>query len=350
MQPPKFIISKKKVLEQYHKVEEICDFVSYSSKTNQIVTKILEENTNSLFSVHFMNELKHIKDNSRVLFIAQAWTQSQIQHLVNKGINSFIIDNEVDLNKLVLFLEGTEVKINLFLRIKFKENTIRTERYFVFGMNSEIVNKRIRELRSNEEIKSKIMSLGIHFHRKSQNISEWNLESEVESIIDKDVFDLIDVVNIGGGLPSEYANTNGNVVGGAIKGIKNFRLWLNQRKIKMIVEPGRFLAASSTKLVTEIIGIHGNNIIVNASVYGGNMDALIIPVKLLVEGELTDQDDLAKPYVVKGITPCSLDLFRYKVYLREPKLGDKITFLNAGAYNFSTDFCDLDKIDYEIVD
>ena len=39
----KFILSKSKVLEQYNKVKEIGDVVSYSSKTNQMVTKILEE-------------------------------------------------------------------------------------------------------------------------------------------------------------------------------------------------------------------------------------------------------------------------------------------------------------------
>ena len=55
-------------------------------------------------------------------------------------------------------------------------------------------------------------------------------------------------------------------------------------------------------------------------------------------------------YVVKGITPCSMDLFRYRVYLKDPKVGDKLTFLNAGAYNFSTDFCDLNKLNTEIID
>ncbi len=350
MERPKFIISKKKVLEQYTKLKEICDFVSYSSKTNQVITKILEDNTDSLFSVHFVNELKHVKDTSRVLFIAQAWNQPQISDLIARGINSFIVDNEADLNKLIIFLENNDFHINLFLRIKFKENTVKTERYFVFGMRSDVVNEKIRELRKNREIAGKLISLGIHFHRKSQNVSEWNLKEEFENIIEKDVLKLIDVVNVGGGLPSQYANTNVNVIEGVLAKIKGFRNWLKQSGVKMVVEPGRFLAASSVKLVAEIIGMYENNIIVNASVYNGDMDALIIPIKLLVEGELRKEGKFAKPYVIKGMTPCSMDLFRYRVYLKEPKLKDKIIFLNAGAYNFSTDFCDLDKIDYEIVE
>jgi len=45
-----------------------------------------------------------------------------------------------------------------------------------------------------------------------------------------------------------------------------------------------------------------------------------------------------------------MDIFRYCVFLPDKKVGDKIVFLNAGAYNFSTDFCNLEKIDTRILD
>jgi ornithine decarboxylase len=83
-------------------------------------------------------------------------------------------------------------------------------------------------------------------------------------------------------------------------------------------------------------------------VYNSDLDALIVPVKLLVEDEL--DKGKGKPYAVKGVTPCSMDLFRYKVYLDNPKVGDNIVFLNAGAYNFSSKFCNLDEIETEIID
>ncbi len=116
----------------------------------------------------------------------------------------------------------------------------------------------------------------------------------------------------------------------------------------MIIEPGRFIAAPSCKLETYIISVYENNIIVNASIYNSDMDAIIVPVKLLVEKELKKGE--SKPYVIKGITPCSMDLFRYRVYLNPPKVGDKLVFLNAGAYNFTTNFCDLEELETEIVD
>jgi len=339
MQKAKFVLSKKKLLEQYDKVKESCDIVSYSSKTNTIVTGILEKETDCLFSVHLSNELKNIEDKSRVIFLSQSWDQDFIKELIDLGIRYFVVDNENDLDELLKFLKNNDVKLNLFLRLKLKEHSVRTEKYFVFGMGSDVVNKRIRELRDNE----KIEKLGIHFNRKTQNMSEWDLKYEISNCID--VFDLIDFVNIGGGLPSEYANTNVDVIKTVFDKIKEFRNFLKEKNIKMIIEPGRFVAAPSVKLITYIKAVYENNIIVNASVYNTDLDALIVPVKLLVENEL----EKGKSYVIKGMTPCSLDLFRYKVYLDNPKVGDKLVFLNAGAYNFSSDFCDLEKLDIEII-
>ena len=68
----KFVLSKSKVLEQFNKVKQISDIVSYSSKTNPLVTAILEKESNCMFSIHAKEELKHINDKSRVLFLAQA--------------------------------------------------------------------------------------------------------------------------------------------------------------------------------------------------------------------------------------------------------------------------------------
>ncbi|MBT4935866.1 decarboxylase [Candidatus Woesearchaeota archaeon] len=343
----KFILSKNKVLEQYNKVAHAADIVSYSSKTNQIVTRILEKETNCMFSVHFKNELKHVTDLSRVIFLAQGWNTQEITELIDKGIKWFIVDNETDLNVLEIFLENNsnnEVKINVLLRLKLKENTLRTERYYVFGMTSDVINKKVVELRNN----TKIGQLGIHFHRKTQNMAEWNYVYELENVLTQETLQAIDLLNIGGGLPSEYANTNIHVVDGIFTKINECREWLQRHNIKLIIEPGRFIAAPAGKLITKIVAIHDNTIIVNASVYNSDMDALIVPVKLLVENEVSKEEGY--PYVIKGITPCSMDLFRYRVYLNNPEVGDELVFLNAGAYNFTTDFCDLDKIETEVIE
>ncbi len=338
-----FTLSKSIVIEQYNKVAQVADVVSYSSKTNPLVTPVLEEATTSLFSVHLVNELKHVKDMSRVLFLAQGLTTEILDDLFSEGIRKFVIDNEPDLDLLISYLERSEEKIELFLRMKLRENTIRTERYFVFGIAQDVVNQRVRELWGHKNISS----LGIHFHRKTQNMAEWNYEYEIKQVIDEDVLEIIDFLNIGGGLPSTYANTNKNVIDSIFTTLGKLKTFLHEKEIKLIIEPGRFIAAPAGKLYTKIVNVYENNIIVNASVYNADMDALIVPVKLLIEGELDKNE--GEPYVVKGKTPCSLDLFRYRVYLKNPKVGNELVFLNAGAYNFTTNFCDLEEIKTKVI-
>ena len=339
----KFTLSKSIIIEKFNEVKEMTDIISYSSKTNPIVTPILEKNSNCLFSVHMKEELVNITNKSRILFLAQGWSLKEIKHLINQNIFKFAVDNEADLNTLLAFLKENDNKIELMLRIKLKENSIKTEKYFVFGIPSDRVNKIIRELKGHENIPS----LGVHFHRKTQNMAEWNLKYEVSNMIDEDVLEIIDVLNIGGGLPSEYANTNIDVIESIKRKIKDLKIFLNEKNVNLMIEPGRFISAPAGKLITTIRTIYDNNIIVNASVYNTDMDALIVPVKLLVENESTKKK--GTPFVIKVCTPCSLDLFRYKVYLTNPKIGDKLIFLNAGAYNFSSDFCNLEKIETEII-
>ena len=348
-------------MQKYEEVKELADIVSYSSKTNSLITNILEDNTDSMFSIHSINELKNIKDKSRIIFLAQAWNPNVIRDLLNQGIRWFVVDNESDLDILIDFLTNNPIreKINLLLRLRLKENTVRTEKHFVFGMYSNIVNKRILQIAEDKILMQSIENLGVHFHRKTQNMAEWNLVYELENDLNKKTLKTIKVINIGGGLPSEYANTNTKVINSIKNKILELKKFLKKNKIKTIIEPGRYISAPCTKLVTEIIGIHENNIIVNASVYNTDLDALIVPVKLKIKNEYTkEQAETEKEknnkniqtYTIKGLTPCSLDLFRYKVYLDTKKVGDKMIFLNAGAYNFASDFCELNKLESEIVE
>lgn len=339
----RFIVSKSKVLKQYKTLKNLGLEVSYNVKTFPEICWILEENTDSFFSIHMFQSLKFVKDMSRVWFLAQAWNDELLEKLFERKVMNFVVDNETDLETLLKYIEKKNVKINLLLRMRLKEHTIHTGKYFVFGMYSDQINRLIPELRKNK----KINKFGIHFHRKTQNTSEWTIKEEVSQMLKKETLENIDIFNIGGGLPAEYKNTTDRNLEQIFEKIIEFKDWLkNDYDVKTMIEPGRFIAAPPTKLETEILSIHENNIIVDASVYNSSMDTIIVPIKLLVEGEMEE----GKDYVIKGCTPCSMDIFRYNVKLNDPKVGDKIVFLNAGAYNFTTDFCNLPKLDVVFVD
>ncbi len=334
----RFVLSKKKLLEQYNTVKDLADDVSYSFKTNPFVGSVLEKETSCFFSVHSKGLLKSIKDKSRVLFFAQAWDNAELDELFSLGIDKFVVDNEMDLKILLDYIEKNHKEIDLMLRMRLKEKTVHTGKHYVFGMFSEQINKLVPELRKNKLINK----LGIHFHRKTQNISEWSLKEEISATIEESIA-LIDMMDIGGGFPIDYKNSRvkEGVLPRVFDKIKELKKFLEERNIKMIIEPGRFIAGPPIKLECYIKNIYNNNIVVDCSVYNSAMDTFVAHVRMNVEGEL----EKGQAYTIKGSTPDSMDILRYRVFLKNPKIGDKIVFLNAGAYTFSTDFCGLKRIE-----
>jgi len=331
---PKFILNKSKVLEQYNKLKDLGLKVSYSFKTNREVGKLLQE-TDCDFSIHIQDEINLIKDKSKIWFFLQATNKEQLEQLFNSNIKNFVVDNEKDLE---ILLNSLNKNINLLLRMKTQEHTIHTGKYFVYGMGSKKINKIIKEIKDNKFIEK----LGIHLHRKTQNTSEWGIKSELLDSLDKEALESIDIVNLGGGLPAEYISYTSKVLPSIFEKIKEVGDWLKDKEV--YIEPGRFICAPAVKLETEIIQIYDNNIVVDVSIYNCALDSVLTHTKLLVENE--GEGDY---YLIKGNSPTRDDIFRYRVKLKNPKIGDKLVFLNAGAYNYTTDFCGFVKLKTEII-
>jgi ornithine decarboxylase len=336
---PKFVLSKAKLMQQYEILKKECDVISYSLKSNPLVGNILEQNTKCMFSLHSEEALIEIKDKFRVTMFLQATNPEKIKSLIGKGVRSFVVDNKNDLDVLLANLECT--KITLFLRMRLKERTVHTGKHFVFGFFSKEVNQIVKELNTHPLIEA----VGIHFHRKTQNIHEWSLAYELKDSLTKETLEKISYLNIGGGLPITYKNSRDRIEH-IFKQIRDLKGWIKQYKIKLITEPGRFLAGPCITLHTQITNIYDNNIIINASVYNAAMDTFIANVRLKVRREL----EKGKPFVIKGCTPDSVDVFRYRCFFEDPKVGDEIVFLNAGAYTFHSDFCFLPRIKTRIED
>ncbi|MFW6449638.1 MAG: decarboxylase [Nanoarchaeota archaeon] len=340
----RFILSKSKVLEQYNKICDTADEVSFSFKTNREVGFILRDNTNCSFSVHSPRAIQLLKCPEKLWYFGQGFDNDELELVFEKGVKRFVVDNNNDMNMLIEYAKQKNIQIDLLLRMRLKEKTVHTGKHFVFGFFSKEINKLIPKLRS-EKI---IYNLGVHFHRKTQNISEWSLKYEIENILEKSVLQIVDYVNIGGGIPTRYKNFKAEVLQSIFKEIQEFREFLKKFNTKMIIEPGRFIAAPPVKLTAKIMNIYDHNIIIGCSVYNGAMDTFVTNIRLEVQGELDEKEGDA--YTIKGKTPDSIDIFRYRVYLKNPKIGDYITFLNAGAYTYSTDFCLLEPLETEIID
>lgn len=343
MTPAHFILSKKNAIAQVKLLEDLGLKISYSYKTNRQVGDILQkEKPHIEFSLHAPEEIEMIKDKSKISFFTQAESEEELEDLIKIGVKNFVIDNDIDLKRILNTIKKINTKIDLSLRMKFQEHRIGTGKYFVYGIDSKKINKIVDEVKDNPLIDK----LGIHIHRKSQNTSEWEIEEEVEDSLSKETLSRINFINLGGGLPVKYRSYTSEVQKYIFKKLKNTINFLKKYNIETIIEPGRFIAAPSIKLVTEIIQIYDKNIILNTTIYNCALDTMIGGHKMLIENEA----ESGEHFLIKGNSPTRDDIFRYKVYLKSPKVGDKIIFLNAGAYNYTTDFFGYKKLKTEIVD
>ena len=346
MANPHFILSKSKLKEQIKKLENLGLKISYSYKTNREVGNVIQKIAPSIdFSIHAKDEIKMINDKSKISFFTQAESIEEIKTIINTGIKMFVVDNEIDLGKILRASEELEEKISISLRMKFQEHRIGTGKYFVYGMSSRKVNKIISEISDN----SLIDGVGVHIHRKSQNTSEWEIKEELKDSLTENSLKKISMINFGGGLPVEYSNYTSQVIPYVFKKLLNAKKFLDKYNIVTIIEPGRFLAAPCVELSVGIIQIQDKNIILNTTIYNCSLDNVLTGTKMLVEQEVSE-DANGEYFLLKGNSPTRDDIFRYKVKLNNPKVGDEITFLNAGAYNYTTDFFGYKKLKTEIVD
>ncbi len=343
MSEARFILSKGKLLEQVDKLKSLGMRISYSYKTNKEVGNVLQEISDIDFSIHSREEIDIILDKKRIWFFIQAESKEELKEILEDGVRNFVVDNEVDLERLLSVINGYQ--INLSLRMKFSEHRIGSGKYFVYGMPAKKINKIVERIWRNNSIDH----LGVHIHRKSQNVSEWDIKEEIEDSLTKETLNRISFLNLGGGLPIRYRSYALKVLDYIFEKILEVRKFLEDYNIETWIEPGRFLAAPCIKLETEIIQIQENNIIINTTIYNCALDTLLTGTKMLVQGELEEEDE-GKYFLIKGNSPTRDDIFRYKVKLKEPKVGDKIIFLNAGAYNYTTDFFGYKKLETKIIE
>jgi ornithine decarboxylase len=352
----KFILYKDRIKKQYEEIKKISDIVSYSYKTNPFIGDVMEdllkkeiEKGNLWFSVNSKYTMLKKNFKAKVLYFLQGDKENELKKIIEKT-DSFVVDNINDLNKLLGLIGDKE--INLFLRVKIREHTVNTGKYFVYGFKALEAIELIEKLSEKENIK-----LGIHFHRKTQNVGEWYLKEEFEELFEG-IIDKLNFVNIGGGFPWYYVNSNPDLEVIFDK-VLDFKNYLNKKGIKLITEPGRFIAAPCVELEAEVLNVYENTVVLDCSLFNAYIDTYLFHIRLPVKGEI-EKEKIKKllregkkiySYLLKGNTPDSIDIFRYNVYLdKELKIGDKIIFENAGAYNFYCEFNDLPKLEYEIKD
>ncbi len=340
---PFFIVSKKEIKRRIWDLKRRSDIVFYSHKTNPFIGKLITKMNDGIgLCLNHINSLRDLDEDTlkKSLYYVHSESKEEIEKILDKGIKKFIVDNENDLKKVISVGDVEDI----YIRVKYREHTFYTGKYFVYGISW----KKIEDIIKRYDLSNKY-NLGLHFHKRTQNIGEWYIFEDFFDMFSENFLKKYDIryVNIGGGIPWKYINSKPDLKY-IFYNIDIFRKKLNDLNIKLVMEPGRYIAAPSVRLKVKVINKYEKTLVVNASIYNAYMDTYLLHHRLPI---LEESQNGKYCYTIKGNTLDSLDIFRYSAcFENDIEIGDTLTFLNVGAYNFHCNFSFLSPIPYVIVD
>jgi ornithine decarboxylase len=257
---------------------------------------------------------------------------SDIRTAMDFGVTRFVIDNPDELRKFSQF----RTRASLLIRVSFRSPDAQVDLSRKFGCDPEAVAEL---LRLAAELRIKID--GLSFHTGSQNADSAMMVRAIN--VCRDLLQSAaeaghnpQILDIGGGFPVDYLKK-------ALP-IEEFCAPLNAAlqkippSIRLIAEPGRYIAGPAAIAVASVMGralrdgrwwyylddgLYGS--------YSGQMyDHSVFPVEALVSGGETF------PSVLAGPTCDSIDVVREKLELPKLDIGDLVIGRVMGAYTWAS--------------
>lgn len=246
-------------------------------------------------------------------------------------IKCFALDSEEELAKILEETGGAK-DLQLFVRVAVSAKNSRIPLEKKFGIAGDAAAKFLVKVRQAAD------ELGITFHVGSQTTTPdafiTALDDVHKLIVKAGV--VVDAIDIGGGFPSRYADSQPDALDEFIKSIKTgFDKLPVADQCRLICEPGRALVAEAESLIVKVDHRRGNELFINDGGYGALFDSthlgFVFPVRLI--REKNDPKDQMVPFELWGPTCDSID------YMKGPFLlpgsvreGDYIEIGNIGAY------------------
>lgn len=276
--------------------------------------------------------------SERLLFGNPVKSSAAIRKAHQLGVNKFVFQSEGELAKLAQYAPKTKV----VLRINTGEDSteafaVSNEKFGSDPSNAMDLLKKAKDL--------KLVPLGLSFHVGSQmsDPTAWAKALDV-------CYDLVrkaekggiklKLIDIGGGFPINYGPLQPGCKLEDIAKVTMKKIKESPRKdIKFIAEPGRYLVAESSCVVTSILEVDQRTdkkwLFTDVSVFHAFMEKFgfnEFPFPVYKVGDSGSVQN--EHYAVTGPTCDSFDTMSKDVRLPEGlKIGDKLMINHTGAYS-----------------
>lgn len=348
---PAYVYSQKSFYNHFSKLDKafqrIPHLICYSLKANSnlSILKLMARwgaGADIVSGGELFRALKAGIKPQKIVYAGVGKREEEIDFAIRKGILLFNVESlpELSLINKAAFSLGKRPKICLRINPDIEPNTHRylttAKRETKFGIPIpealKIFHNRVKW--------PNIQLAGIHLHIGSQIIETSPYEKAIKIIISFIKKELepagvaIEFLNIGGGLGIIY---NKETPSTALNFSRKILPLLKNMNIKLVLEPGRFIAGPSGILLTQVLYIKEGRdkkfVVVDAG-----MNDLIRPALYNAYHEI-------KPLIRKGgrlervdiVGPIceSADFLAEDRLVKPLKAGDFIAVMSAGAYGFT---------------
>jgi ornithine decarboxylase len=342
---PYFLISRRTLLEKLGEFHRLFPgaAIHYALKANSEpeVLRLLA-NAGACFEAASRYELDLLKaigvSPDRIIFGTSVKCASHIAYFHQHGVDRFALDSGSELEKIAGAAPGSRVYVRIAVNdagsvFKFSEK---------FGTDSKHA---VALLWQAQALGLEAYGLSFHVGSQAHNTSAWTSALfDVREVMCElqQVGIRIEVLNIGGGFPCQYASSEIVPSLAEITDCLNPHLDALPYKPKLILEPGRGLVAGAAVLVASVIGRvpRGEHtwLFLDAGVYNGLFEAMAYqgstryPIDSV---RLSNASDEAL-FALAGPTGDAPDIITREVLLpRDTDVGDRLIIRNTGAYSLS---------------
>ena len=264
-------------------------------------------------------------------FMHPVKSRHAIRRAYDLGVRSFALDGEDELEKIIEATGGAR-DLLLWVRVAVTAINSRIPLERKFGVHGD---KAARLLVKTRQVAAE---LGLTFHVGSQTTTPdafLTALGDVHRIIVKSGV-MIDRLDIGGGFPSRYPDSDPAPLEDFMSAIlAHIETMPVKENIKLMCEPGRALVSEAESLIVRVDARRGNNLYINDGSYGMLFDAahlgFIFPTRIV--GRDVDPAEGLMPFEFWGPTCDSIDHMKGPFLLPGSVAeGDYIEIGNMGAY------------------
>jgi ornithine decarboxylase len=344
---PVLLLDPERVRRQYRRLRAALPFVRFhyavKALAHDAVIEALAE-AGCGFDVATGEELailqRHGVDAGRVIHTHPIKKPVEIAEAIAAGVRTFVVDNEVELEKFAAAPRGVRVLVRLSYRSPHAKSDLSSK----FGVGP------FEAARLVERAKERgIRISGFSFHVGSQlDDPQRFADAAAETLalmadLEKRFRVRFDTLDIGGGFPVSYDSPVASIedVGALLRSV----LAPHARRLDIIAEPGRVLVADAMTLVTSVVGIaeraDGRWYYLDDGLYGSYSNVMTEDVHPLVFAQRELGGALAETEThrwatLAGPTCDSSDVIAREVTMPDLVVGDLLASPVMGAYTTVT--------------